>query len=66
MKTNKMCLYYTEEIKINDRLSITESSNGIYLAWDNYDSEVFASGTNLEDVRQAIKTYVENAYHIEE
>ena len=62
----KMSLYYIDEIIISERFSITKSSNGIYLAWDNYDSEVFSSSGNLETIKQSIKTYVENSYHIED
>ena len=49
-----------------DRFSITQGGNLLYLAWDDYDGEVIASNMNLDNLKQSIKDYVENAYHLEE
>ena len=50
----------------SDRFSITQGSNLLYLAWDNYDGEVIASNMNLTKLKNAIHDYIENAYHLEE
>ena len=49
-----------------DRFSITQGSNLLYLAWDNYDGEVIASNMNLTKLKNSIYDYIENAFHLEE
>ena len=62
----KRNLHYIEEIQISDRFTITKSSNRLYLAWDDYDGEVIASSLELDEVKQAIKDYVQNSFHLDE
>jgi len=61
--------FYSKDIDTGfkgDRFSITQGRNQLYVAWDDYDGEVIACNMNLDNLKQSIKDYVENAYHLEE
>ena len=62
--------FYSKDIdtgfKNDDRFSITQGRNQLYVAWDDYDGEVIACNMNLDNLKQSIKDYVGNAYHLEE
>jgi hypothetical protein len=61
--------FYSKDIEAGfkgDRFSITQGSNLLYVAWDDYDGEVIACNMNLDNLKQSIKDYVENAFHLEE
>ena len=66
MNIKKRNCYYKKVIHESDRFSITQGSNLLYVAWDDYDGEVIASNMNLDNLKQSIKDYVENAFHLEE
>ena len=69
MNIKKRNCFYSKDIATDfksDRFSITQSSNRLYLAWDDYDSEVIASSLELDEVKQAIKDYVQNSFHLDE
>jgi|TARA_E500000318_G_scaffold29923_1_gene29787 hypothetical protein len=62
----KRYCFVKKEITVSDRFSITQGHNLLYVAWDDYDGEVIACNMNLDNLKQSIKDYVENAYHLEE
>jgi len=69
MNIKKRNCFYSKDIETGfkgDRFSITQGYNLLYLAWDDYDGEVIACNMNLDNLKQSIKDYVENAYHLEE
>ena len=66
MNIKKRNCYFKKVIYESDRFSITEGSNLLYVAWDDYDGEVIASNMNLDNLKQSIKDYVQNAFHLEE
>jgi len=66
MNIKKRNCYFKKVIHESDRFSITQGSNLLYVAWDDYDGEVIASNMNLDNLKQSIKDYVENAFHLEE
>ena len=69
MNIKKRNCFYSKDIATGfkgDRFSITQGYNLLYVAWDDYDGEVIACNMNLDNLKQSIKDYVENAYHLEE
>mgnify|MGYP003150931490 FL=1 len=69
MNIKKRNCFYSKDIETGfkgDRFSITQGYNLLYVAWDDYDGEVIACNMNLDNLKQSIKDYVENAYHLEE
>jgi len=66
MNIKKRNCYFKKVIHESDRFSITQGSNLLYVAWDDYDGEVIASNMNLDNLKQSIKDYVQNAFHLEE
>ena len=69
MNIKKRNCFYSKDIETGfkgDRFSITQGYNLLYVAWDDYDGEVIACNMNLDNLKQSIKDYIENAYHLEE
>ena len=69
MNIKKRNCFYSKDIATGfkgDRFSITQGRNRLYLAWDDYDGEVIASSLELDEVKQAIKDYVQNSFHLDE
>ena len=69
MNIKKRNCFYSKDIETGfkgDRFSITQGRNRLYLAWDDYDGEVIASSLELDEVKQAIKDYVQNSFHLDE
>jgi|TARA_B100001094_G_C17985711_1_gene697554 hypothetical protein len=61
--------FYRKDIETGfkgDRFSITQGRNSLYLAWDDYDGEVIACNMNLDNLKQSIKDYVEDAFHLQQ
>ena len=63
---SKRNCFYKKTVYDSNRFSITQGYNLLYVAWDDYDGEVISSSMSLDVVKQSIKDYAENAYHLEE
>ena len=66
MNIKKRNCYFKKVVQESERFSIIKNSNLLYVAFDDYDGEVIGCNMNLDDLKQSIKNYIENAYNLEQ